>query len=114
VHGINYYRLTQVDADGRLRLSNVVTINYGISSTKTLRIYPNPVGNSMLLSFQTNLTNNVGQVLAADGKLLFQAKGTITQINLELNRRINKLKPGMYIFKVSNSLDQQSVQFIKD
>jgi len=111
--GINYYRLTQVDVDGKITLSEVVSVNLGIAATKTLRLYPNPVESILLLSFQSALSNNVAQVLAPDGKVLLQAKGSVQEINQEINRYVNRLKAGIYVFKISNSLEQQSVLFIK-
>lgn len=111
--GINYYRLTQVDVDGKITLSDVVSVNLGIPVTKTLRIYPNPVESILLLSFQSVLSNNLAQVIAPDGKVLLQAKGSVKEINQEINRQVNRLKSGIYVFKISNSLEQQSILFIK-
>lgn len=46
VNGVNYYRILQVDADGRQSYSKVVSVNFG--NVATFRLYPNPVTNGQL------------------------------------------------------------------
>jgi len=112
--GINYYRLTQVDVDGKIKLSNIVAVNVGVGATGTLRIYPNPVGSNLLISFQSDLSSdNAAQILSIDGQVLLRAKGNIREINQELNNNISRLKAGIYLFDISNSREHQSVRFVK-
>ena len=112
--GINYYRLTQLDVDGKTKLSNIVAVNVGIAANGTLRIYPNPVGSNLLVSFQSTLSSdNAAQILSIDGKVILQAKGSIREINQELNNNISRLKAGIYLFNISNSREHQSVRFVK-
>ena len=64
-----YYRLLQVDADGKFSLSNIIRLNPG--ERGGMDIYPNPFGNRFTISFPagaaTNVTliirNNTGQVV---------------------------------------------------
>ena len=44
--GLNYYRLKQVDFDGRFSHSNIVNVNYESAQSK-LKIFPNPVKNEL-------------------------------------------------------------------
>jgi hypothetical protein len=47
--GLNYYRVEQVDADGRTYASNVVTALFRPGAG--LSVYPNPAGESLWASF---------------------------------------------------------------
>ncbi len=48
--GINYYRLKQVDKDGKATYSNVVTVNINKAAINYFSVYPNPVSNTATLS----------------------------------------------------------------
>ena len=112
LRGINYYRLTQVDVDGKIKLSDIVAVNFGTATGK-LGIYPNPVGDNLFLSYESTLSNNEAQVVSIDGKILLRSKGSVQDINKEMNSSIGRLKPGIYIFKIINSKEQQSIRVIK-
>lgn len=64
-----YYRLRQVDADGKFSLSGIIRLNLGDSGG--MDIYPNPFGNRFTLSFPATtsanatlvIRNNTGQVV---------------------------------------------------
>ncbi|MEO5999354.1 MAG: endonuclease/exonuclease/phosphatase family protein, partial [Chitinophagaceae bacterium] len=112
--GVNYYRLKQYDIDGRQKLSDIVSVNMSEPANNSLRIYPNPVGNKInFLNIKSASTKFVGQVMMSDGKVLLQVNGNIGEINQEMNRILNKLKPGLYVFKISNVSEHQTVRFMK-
>jgi hypothetical protein len=63
--GVNYYRLKQVDKNGKYIYSNVVSINLYKSDINAFSIYPNPVGD--LLQLNINSTNkSFGSIVITD------------------------------------------------
>ena len=55
--GLNFYRLKQVDQDGKFTLSQVVTINYHTENS-AVQVYPNPVHEKLYIKLPANLGNS--------------------------------------------------------
>ena len=71
LNGINYYRLKQVDIDGRYSFSAIISIT-SKGTGKIISAYANPVTNSRLqLRLQTTSLVSIYQ---ASGALMYQAK----------------------------------------
>jgi beta-glucanase (GH16 family) len=98
--GINYYRLTQVDKDGKATVFEVKTIVVGNVAT-SLRVFPNPVTNNRLqiVSNGTNASHLKVQILSMQGKVLLDntLPALAGNINLQLPTTIAK---GLYLLKV--------------
>ena len=95
LNGINYYRLKQMDYDGRFAFSAVISQKI---TNGTLEIYPNPVnGQSVSLKFSiTNYTDAQVKIYDNLGKLMQQSLLS----NGETNLNINDLPNGLYIVSV--------------
>ncbi|MEQ1677185.1 MAG: choice-of-anchor Q domain-containing protein [Chitinophagaceae bacterium] len=63
----HYYRLKQIDNDGRFDLSTIIVVSNS-ESQSTVSVFPNPVENTATLLFQ-------GQILAGEEFLLFNSTG---------------------------------------
>jgi trimeric autotransporter adhesin len=111
--GINYYRLKQVDRDGKVKYSLIVAVSFGTDAKNALVLYPNPVSNHIQLSLNSSVKKFVAKVTAADGRVILNANGDITQINQQINQNLYKFKSGVYVLKISNATDEYSVKFIK-
>jgi hypothetical protein len=67
-NGINYYRLQQVDIDGRITEAGIRTVRFSFVNG-LIKIYPNPTENEVRIEFgegsfrQLELTDNTGKVL---------------------------------------------------
>ncbi|HYM93033.1 MAG TPA: T9SS type A sorting domain-containing protein, partial [Chitinophagaceae bacterium] len=64
VIGSNYYRLLQLDADGRINYSKVIVFNFQAAGYQ-LKIYPNPVLNGVVTvnlkqAYKLEVYNNIG------------------------------------------------------
>ena len=53
---VNYYRLKQVDKNGKFTYSNIVAINLNSNEINAFSIYPNPIND--ILNLHINATNN--------------------------------------------------------
>jgi hypothetical protein len=109
----NYYRLRQVDYDGKSNVSKVVRVILRSVKTKTLHIYPNPVSSQMEIEVDSPGSNYLAQVTSADGRPLLQARGDIEQVKQQINGSLVKLVAGIYILELVNSNERYTVRFIK-
>ena len=114
VNGMNFYRLKQVDKDGKVVYSLVVAVNRGTFIASKMAIYPNPVDKFITLSVTDKLQVYSGKLVSAEGKTLLNLKGNVFQINQRLNDHLFKLKPGMYVLKMINGKEQFSMRFVKE
>lgn len=83
--GISFYRLRNVDIDGKTGLSNIVRVNLSKSATD-LRLYPNPTTNGTISYQSTNLPkgNYSVRIFNAAGQQVYNQRmahqgGAITQ-----------------------------------
>jgi hypothetical protein len=93
IENLLYYRLKQVDLDGRFTYSAVVKVT--IDKNARITIYPNPASEVLLLSNIKTSENDWVQVLSNDGKLLLQQKATA---NMRMN--IKQLQQGTYVLRL--------------
>lgn len=102
LEAINYYRLRQVDTDGRFEYSTIISIrNQALS---TLTIAPNPAKDLLLV--QSDIDRGYLEILSIDGtRLLMQY---INRSSIELN--ISSLPKGIYFIKVTDQSNQQQME----
>jgi Leucine-rich repeat (LRR) protein/pimeloyl-ACP methyl ester carboxylesterase len=97
LNGVNYYRLRQLDRDGKEMLSNIVSVTMKIEHK--LKMYPNPV--STYLSIETESTG-IFQILNLLGQEVKRGKVT--------NRiDVSTLPEGAYILKIGS----EQARFVK-
>ncbi len=98
---VSYYRLKQVDYNGAVEYSPVVTIrNYSIESS--LSIYPNPlVSDELHINFE--LAENTTAALrigAADGRNVYQSQIAGNSYNKGMETINHHFLPGIYIVEL--------------
>ena len=100
VDGINYYRLVQIDNDGKRTVFSVKTIKCS-SNAKSISVFPNPInGTKFMIDFGSPITSfkNV-QLVDITGKVVYNKdyaiQGQLLPVNLA-----NKLSSGIYILKI--------------
>lgn len=96
----SYYRLKQVDLDGKASYSNVIPLS--LKDNLSWKLYPNPVKDK--LTVELNLTTDTKvsvQILSKDGKMLLNTdKGTLPQGQQQLTFNIQNLANGSYFVRV--------------
>lgn len=99
VKGDNYYRLLQVDKDGRAKYSQVLRVQFG--GVNGIRMYPNPVKDNLLITGSLN-TNTELQVRVTDvsGRVMLSNKYNkqAGEWNVQLN--LSGLMNGVYYVQV--------------
>jgi len=106
-HGINYYRLKQVDFNGNFEYSKIISKNFFKRKVDWL-IYPNPTSNFITLK-SLSTQNNSFQIFNNLGKLILEGSFVHEkEIDLSDSPR------GIYFILVKNKLGSFSEKVVKN
>jgi hypothetical protein len=94
--GNNYYRLKQVDKDGKSEYSTIVKVNF--SKQPAIRIVPNPASSYVYVSLENITTTAWLQVIDLNGQLLKQQLVNQNSGNTTLS--LAGLAKGLYTIKL--------------
>ncbi len=106
--GVNFYRLKQVDLDGRFEYSTTVKIFF--NAAHNLIIYPNPVTYQLKIQLPGSPAKWTSSIYDAAGKLLQQKMNNGGNL-LELS--VSQLAKGSYVLVLNNGLEIYTGQFLK-
>ncbi|MBX9851838.1 MAG: T9SS type A sorting domain-containing protein [Cytophagaceae bacterium] len=108
VHGINYYRLKQVDFNGEFSYSKIKAVPFGKDSDG-MTFYPNPVETTLMLKF--SLLQEMGYDLVIKDVL----SRIVYTIHLEKNTSgeyfidLSHLISGVYLFELQNKVTDEKI-----
>ncbi|HET8829835.1 MAG TPA: pectinesterase family protein, partial [Pelobium sp.] len=109
VVGYSYYRLNQIDLDGKNDYSDLKSIN--LSNEISLILYPNPVSTELNL-IHTNAVANAGvEVIGTSGKIVLSLPVVVSSRNTKID--LSGVTPGVYIVVFTNGSEQQVSKFVK-
>jgi hypothetical protein len=113
LNGNNYYRLRQVDMEGVLRYSKVVSLyDMQQETAPKMSVYPNPTTATLNFSINSASTQQIFvQIYSISGVLLQTSEQTLTTGNNLQSIAVNNLKSGNYFLKVSNP--ENNNQFVQ-
>lgn len=102
--GYVYYRLRQIDFDGKSTMSNIVRLNMGKDETAKMELYPNPFSKAFTVSFTADRTAKATmQLVNMRGQVVYN---TFINVNKGSNaiqmNDIPNLPAGIYQVIVSN------------
>jgi hypothetical protein len=102
LNGNNYYRLREVDMDGVIRYSKVLTLN-NLEASAKMAIYPNPAIAMLNFTVSSPAAEQViVQVYNLSGMVLLTTQQMLNAGSNQQSVAINGLKSGNYILKVSS------------
>ena len=113
----NYYRLKQIDIDGKSKLSNIILLKGDrINTIKLSTLYPNPATEDITVSIDAASAEKITLVVTdIYGKQLL-----INKFNVEVGTnistlKVNQLSAGTYIVKmiVDNKSETSTLKFVK-
>ncbi len=108
--GINYYRLTQVDFDGRKETFPMKSVYFG-SNQRNFDIIPNLAFNNVKIEFEKPVENGRLHIYNIDGQLM-QSYVLASGIDV-LRIDVSELPTGQYIAKYIDGEDTINRKFIK-
>jgi carboxypeptidase T len=102
IEGINYYRLRQVDKDGKYSFSKTIKVTY-LPKTYKVSIYPNPVKNTLNIEVPRK-GNHLTTIIITDitGKFILRQTYQQTTQNNIIKIDVSSWKSQQYIVKVMN------------
>ncbi|MEO6819991.1 MAG: reprolysin-like metallopeptidase [Ginsengibacter sp.] len=113
VSGINYYRLEQVDVDGRRSYSAIATVVLSANGN-AWKIQPNPATDKAILKAGEKLSNVNIQLIDLSGKIVYSLQKSKVEAGESITIPLNQLTKGMYIIKMNskelNTSDKLIVQ----
>ena len=110
--GINYYRLKQVDKDGKSALSTVILVRYETGKEPIL-VYPNPVREKLVLELTNDMQGQiVVKIIDLKGNILYSQFKKITSRQLNIN--VSALPAGVYFIETTINQKVQSNKFVKE
>jgi Concanavalin A-like lectin/glucanases superfamily/Secretion system C-terminal sorting domain len=112
----SYYRLKQIDFDGKFEYSDIVTVNCSEEDLSSIDVFPNPFINEITINFNVKetseydktkilLQNILGEVI-----LEVEIDKNITNYQLELDKN---LASGIYFVVVSNENERLVKKLLK-
>ncbi len=110
--GTSYYRIKQVDKDGKFAYGNVVTLN--TTNSNSLKLYPNPAKGNVTLSFSAKQAGILmANIIDANGIVVKEIKiNAVVGLN---NNQIDVcgLNSGSYTIVLRNKLQSITSKFVK-
>lgn len=101
--GYVYYRLAQIDQDGKKTLSNIIRLSMG-SKAGNFEVYPNPFTNNFTATFSADKANVADLKIAnMNGQIVYKAKINVTKgSNAVQMRNIPSIPSGLYYITIQN------------
>jgi hypothetical protein len=111
VDGINFYRLEQMDFDGRKTDVGVRMVNYTSVVNNVIKIYPNPVKNAFRIEFAAN-TYQVLELTNANGRQIQRLH--LSNIDTFKDVMMSNLTAGTYFIQLIGNDKIESRKVVKE
>ena len=99
-YGANYYRLKQVDKDGKFAYSKIVKVIVGKSGIQYM-VYPNPAVDKSTVKMLTDMSNVTIRLNDALGKVLFKKSITTMKAGEAIDIPVKGFGKGVYVLSIT-------------
>ena len=107
-----YYRLSQLDRDGAMRVIGVKKVFIGVKGFAA-KLYPTVANSTVMVDLQQSFNEPMGiRVFDASGRSLMQQ--TIPARTPRMQVNVSKLAKGVYFMELNNEGYRSTLKFIKD
>lgn len=107
--GASYYRILQFDNDGSSSPSEIISVNN--SAVASLKVYPNPVAETLNISHVAAANGASFRILSLDGKTLLQGAANANTTSTSID--VSRLSTGAYMLIFDNNASSSSLKFVK-
>ncbi|WAC41619.1 T9SS type A sorting domain-containing protein [Pedobacter sp. SL55] len=107
--GVNYYRLKQIDLDGKYKFSEVKSVNNKLDGQ--LAIYPNPVLGNVTVNHPEASAGTTISVYDISGRKIAQAN--VNKGALQTNIALAHLPQGLYLLKYQSATQATTQKILK-
>jgi polyhydroxybutyrate depolymerase len=108
--GINYYRLKQVDEDGRSVFSNIIKVSFAPGKL-FYSLYPNPASGIIHITMPSSIVPSAVTVFDVQGKILLHI--AINPYTTFIDIGISKFSPGVYQVNLQQGNQKQIWKMVK-
>jgi hypothetical protein len=105
--GNNYYRLKQIDLDGRSEYSSTISAIFTRKSSLEMSIFPNPVTDALYIK-GVSLGKTMVKIFDGSGKVMLQTQLFNNKLHIPVN-----WPAGTYSLQINTNAETKNVQFIK-
>lgn len=113
--GVSYYRLKQVDYDGKFAYSNIEVVNLNSISEMNMVVSPNPVIGLVDIRLDSdNFANPTIEVRDLQGRILLVKNNLSVSKGKSVNIDLSELPQGLYFIQASENGKSISKRFIKN
>lgn len=117
LQGDNYYRLKQIDHDGKITYSNIVLLKAGIAdgAFAVTDIYPNPVKAALNLQLSAPEAGDVTIIITdLKGAVILQQQTTLGKGQSTYSINVAQLPAGVYMLNASHTKGSaKGIRFVK-
>lgn len=114
-NAVLYYRLRQVDMNGNISYSAVVTVRKSAQTLQSITVFPNPVINALNIEYVNATAGNTTiKIFDINGREVAQrnVQSAAGQNKITIDET-SQLNPGIYLVKIESDGDTQIVKLIK-
>jgi hypothetical protein len=109
--GLNYYRIQQVDMDGKQSSTVIKTTYSHCEGNDGIQVFPTVSSSSIRVLLPTGYEDAMVEVLTTLGR---KVAVPMTQDNLSYSIRIDQLAPAIYIVRIRRGTEQRSYKIIRE
>ena len=99
-YGVNYYRLKQVDKDGKFTYSKIVKVIVSKSGVQYL-VYPNPTVDKSIVRMFTDMNNVTIRLNDALGKVVYKNSIAVVKAGEEIEIPVKGYGKGVYVLSIN-------------
>jgi hypothetical protein len=110
-----YYRIRQVDKDGKYSYSTVQKIN-GEKAESGFMVFPNPLrtGNDLQVVYSGSHNKQLtAKIVTADGRILAVVAGNLQVVNNGLKAAMLTAASGLYFIQLQDDIEQRAFSVLK-
>jgi len=111
----NYYRIKQVDKDGKITYSNTILVSLKKLLINSISLFPNPVKDKLTLNINAATKNQASiKIIDATGRVVLKQNADLVVGNQSISLNASNLSAGIYTITVNFGEETISQKLIKD